>query len=61
MKLKEEIRHKILSMSAGTIDRLLQMPRRTGRMKKPRAVPEPRRRIKMRTFAGMSRFPAAWK
>ncbi|WP_183465722.1 DDE-type integrase/transposase/recombinase [Mesorhizobium huakuii] len=52
LKLAEEIRHKILSMSAATIDRLLQMPRRTMRTKKPpRVVPEPRRRIKMRTFA----------
>lgn len=31
LKLEEEIRHKILSMSAATIDRLLQMPRRTMR------------------------------
>ncbi|TIT20154.1 MAG: hypothetical protein E5W70_22405 [Mesorhizobium sp.] len=30
LKLEEEIRRKILSMSAATIDRLLQMPRRTG-------------------------------
>ncbi|BCG82924.1 MULTISPECIES: integrase catalytic domain-containing protein [unclassified Mesorhizobium] len=52
LKLEEEIRHKILSMSAATIDRLLQMPRRTMRTKKPpRVMPEPRRRIKMRTFA----------
>ena len=52
LKLEEEIRYKILSMSAATIDRLLQMPRRTTRTKKPpRVVPEPRRRIKMRTFA----------
>jgi hypothetical protein len=52
LKLEEEIRHKILSMSAATIDRLLQMPRRITRTKKPaRVVPEPRRRIKMRTFA----------
>ncbi|BCH34944.1 transposase [Mesorhizobium sp. L-8-10] len=52
LKLEEEIRHKILSMSAATIDRLLQMPRRNMRTKKkPRVVPEPRRRIKMRTFA----------
>ncbi|MFK0278370.1 transposase family protein [Ensifer sp. NPDC090286] len=49
--LEEEIRHKILSMSAATIDRLLRMPRRTTKTKKPRIVPEPRRRIKMRTFA----------
>ncbi|BCG76054.1 hypothetical protein MesoLj113a_72120 [Mesorhizobium sp. 113-1-2] len=52
LKLEEEIRHKVLSMSAATIDRLLQMPRRNMRTKKkPRVVPEPRRRIKMRTFA----------
>ncbi len=53
LKLEEEIRHKILLMSAATIhDRLLQMPRRTTRTKKPaRVLPEPRRRIKMRTFA----------
>jgi hypothetical protein len=52
LKLEAEIRSKILSMSAATIDRLLQMPRRAIRPKKPaRAVPEPRRRIKMRTFA----------
>ena len=52
LKLEEEIRHKILSMSAATIDRLLRMPRRNMRTKKPpRVVPEPRRRIKMRTFA----------
>jgi hypothetical protein len=51
LKLEEEIRHKILSMSAATIDRLLQAPRRTTRTRKPaRIVPEPRRRIKMRTF-----------
>ncbi|WP_292280146.1 hypothetical protein [Mesorhizobium sp.] len=28
LKIEEEIRHKILSMSAATIDRLLQMPSR---------------------------------
>jgi hypothetical protein len=52
LQLEQELRSKILSMSAATIDRLLQMPRRATRTKKPaRAVPEPRRRIKMRTFA----------
>ena len=52
LKLEAEIRCKILSMSAATIDRLLRMPRRTTLTKKPpRVVPEPRRRIKMRTFA----------
>ena len=51
-KLEMEIREKILSMSASTIDRLLQMPRRAMHTKKPpRIVPELRRRIKMRTFA----------
>ena len=35
LKLEEEIRAKILSMSAATIDRLLQMPRRATRTKKP--------------------------
>jgi hypothetical protein len=51
LTLEEEIRHKILSLSTATIDRLLQMPRRTSRAKKPRLVPEPQRRIKMRTLA----------
>lgn len=52
LKLEAEIRPKILAMSAATIDRLLQMPRRAGRgQKRPRVVPEPWRRIRMRTFA----------
>ncbi|HVZ37112.1 MAG TPA: hypothetical protein VG963_32035 [Polyangiaceae bacterium] len=52
LNLKEEIRTKVLSMSAATIDRLLRMPRSATRNKRaPRLVPEPRRRIKMRTFA----------
>jgi hypothetical protein len=52
LKLEVDIREKILSMSAATIDRLLQTPRRTTLAKKARRiVPEPRRRIKMRTFA----------
>jgi hypothetical protein len=51
LKLEEEIRHNVLSMSSATIDRLLRMPRGTSRTKKPRIVPEPQRRIKMRTFA----------
>jgi hypothetical protein len=39
-------------MSASTIDRLLRMPRSARRTKKAaRVVPEPRRRIKIRTFA----------
>jgi hypothetical protein len=52
LKLNAEIRSKVLSMSAATIDRLLRMPRSTSRTRKaPRIAPEPRRRIKMRTFA----------
>src|ERR1700677_3627481 len=51
LKLDVEIRFKILSMSAATIDRLLKAPRRTTLTKKtPRIMPEPRRRIKIRTF-----------
>src|SRR4051794_23923464 len=51
LKLETEIRCKILSMSAATIDRLLRIPRRTTLTKKPpRVMPELRRRIKMRTF-----------
>jgi hypothetical protein len=34
LKLDEEIRHKALSMSAATIDRLLRTPRGTGRVRK---------------------------
>ena len=52
LNLDEAIRPKILSMSAATIDRLLRAPRNATRAKKPRrAEPEPRRRIRMRTFA----------
>src|ERR1700761_3258431 len=52
LKLNEELRPKVLSMSASTIDRLLRMPRNARRPRKAvRVTPEPRRRIKMRTFA----------
>jgi len=52
LNLAEPLRPKLLSMSAATIDRLLRAPRSAGQTKKPRrAEPEPRRRIKMRTFA----------
>lgn len=58
LKLDEQIRPKILSMSAATVDRLLRMPRRAVHTKRaPRAVPEPRRRIKMRTFADWNEPP----
>ena len=52
LNLAEPLRPKLLSMSAATIDRLLRALRSAGQTKKPRrAEPEPRRRIKMRTFA----------
>jgi hypothetical protein len=52
LKLDEAIRSKILAMSAATIDRLLRMPRNAVRPQKPRrVVPEPRRRVPLRTFA----------
>jgi len=52
LKLEAEIRAKILSMSAATIDRQLKTAREATLAKKPRRVdPEPRRRIKLRTFA----------
>ena len=58
LRLEVEIGRKVLSMSAATIDRLLQVPRRTKLTKKaPRAIPEPRRRIKMRTFADWKEPP----
>ncbi len=58
LKLQTEIRCKILSMSAATIDRLLRMPRRTMLTKKPpRIAPDPRRRIKLRTFADWNEPP----
>ena len=58
LRLSDEIRPKVLSMSAATIDRLLRMPRSTTREKKAaRVVPEPRRRIKMRTFADWNEPP----
>jgi transposase InsO family protein len=58
LKLEEHLRAKILSMSAATIDRLLRMPKSALHTKKaPRVVPEPRRRIKMRTFADWNEPP----
>jgi hypothetical protein len=52
LKLDEAIRPKILAMSAATIDRLLRMPRNATRPQRPRrVVPEPRRRVPLRTFA----------
>ena len=58
LNLHQEIRSKVLSMSASTIDRLLRMPRNASRTRKPpRVVPEPRRRIRMRTFADWNEPP----
>ena len=52
LKLDETIRSKILAMSAATIDRSLRIPRAATRPQRPRrAVPEPRRRVPLRTFA----------
>ena len=52
LKLDEQIRSKILLMSAATVDRLLRAPRQArGTKPRKRVEPEPRRRIKMRTFA----------
>jgi hypothetical protein len=58
LKLDEDIRPKILSMSASTIDRLLRVPKNATRSRKiRRVVPEPRRRIRMRTFADWNEPP----
>ncbi len=52
LRLDEEIRPKILAMSASTIDRLLRVARQATRTRQiARVVPESRRRIRMRTFA----------
>jgi hypothetical protein len=52
LKLDEQIRSKVLLMSAATVDRLLRAPRQArGTKPRKRVEPEPRRRIKMRTFA----------
>ena len=52
LKLGDEIRAKVLSMSASTIDRLLRTPRSATRTRRtPKVMPDPRRRIKLRTFA----------
>lgn len=52
LKLQEPIRAKLLAMSPATVDRLLRVPRSASRVKKARRIePEPKRRIRMRTFA----------
>jgi hypothetical protein len=58
LTLDKQTRPKILSMSAATVDRVLREPRKAGQTKRPRrAEPEPRRRIKMRTFADWNHPP----
>jgi transposase InsO family protein len=58
LKLSEEIRVKVLSMSASTIDRLLRMPRIATRTRKAsKVMPEARRRIRLRTFADWNEPP----
>ena len=58
LHLLEPLRQKILAMSASTIDRLLRVPRSATRLKKPRrAVPEVRRRVRVRTFADWNEPP----
>src|SRR6185312_10321286 len=52
LRLDASIRSKVLAMSAATIDRALRAPRDATRHRKPRpVVPEPRRKVRMRTFA----------
>lgn len=58
LRLNESIRSKVLAMSAATIDRALRAPRSATRLRKPRpVVPEPRRRVRMRTFADWDEPP----
>jgi len=58
LKLREDIRPKLLSMSAATIDRLLRIPRSATRKKRaPKTASGARRRIKMRTFADWNEPP----
>lgn len=63
LKLDESIRSNVLAMSAATIDRLLRAARNVTHARRPRrVVPEPRRRVPMRTFADWNEPPpAAWK
>jgi len=58
LRLDEKIRSKVLAMSAATIDRLLRAPRSATHHRKPRQpVPEPRRRVRLRTFADWNQPP----
>jgi hypothetical protein len=58
LKLDTTIRSKLLAMSAATIDRSLRDVRRATRSRPPRRiVPEPRRRVPLRTFADWNEPP----
>jgi hypothetical protein len=51
LRLNDAVRTRMLAMSAATIDRLLRPARRLAKPTKPRRiVPEPRRKIPVRTF-----------
>ena len=52
LRLNEEIRRSMLAMSAATVDRLLRPARRLAKPSRPRRiVPEPRRKVPVRTFS----------
>jgi hypothetical protein len=63
LKLDEAVRNEVLTLSAATIDRLLQAPRDARRTKKTRRVtPEIRLRVPVQTFADWKQpFRAVWK
>jgi len=51
LRLNDDIRCSMLTMSAATIDRLLRPARRSAKPSRPRrVVPEPRRKVPIRTF-----------
>jgi hypothetical protein len=58
LRLNEQMRQKILDMSAATIDRLLRVPRSATRLRKlRRAMPAVRRRVPVRTFSDWNEPP----
>lgn len=62
LKLEEEIRHNVLSMSSATIDRLLRMPKGTSRTKKRELCRSRSGASKCAPLpTGMIRFRAAWR
>jgi hypothetical protein len=59
LRLNQAIRHNVLAMSAATIDRLLRTTRKTAKPARPRRiVPEPRRKVPVRTFTEWNDPPA---